>query len=99
MLTRRSFLKLAGAAPLSSALELAQGAQRGKIPVGLELYSLRDEEEKDRMATLRAVADMGYEGVEFWGPYFDWTTDYAKEVRKRLDSLGLRCFSTHTRRP
>ena len=98
--TRRSFLKLAGAAPFSSAVAgFAQGGQTGRIPVGLEMYSLRDEEEKDRMATLKAVADMGYEGVEFWGPYFEWTDDYAKEVRKRLDSLGLRCFSTHTRRP
>lgn len=99
-LNRRSFLKLAGASPLAVALGgRTRAAQRARIPVGLGLYSLRDEEQKDRMATLQAVADMGYEGVEFWGPYFEWTTDYAKQVRQRLDSLGLQCFSTHTRRP
>jgi sugar phosphate isomerase/epimerase len=99
-LNRRSFLKLAGAAPLAAALgDRSRSGQRVSIPVGLGMYSLRDDEQKDRMATLQAVADMGYEGVEFWGPYFEWTTDYAKQVRHRLDSLGLRCFSTHTRRP
>ena len=49
------------------------------------------------MATLRAVAKMGYEGVEFWGPYFDWTPAYAKEVKALLDELGIVCYSTHTR--
>jgi sugar phosphate isomerase/epimerase len=33
--------------------------------------------------------------VEFFSPYFDWTTDYAKEVRKKIDGLGVRCYSTH----
>jgi sugar phosphate isomerase/epimerase len=50
------------------------------------------------MAALQAVAAMGYQGVEFYGVYFDWTIEYAKQVRSRLDALGLRCFSTHTRR-
>jgi len=47
------------------------------------------------MGTVRAVAKMGYEGVEFFSPYFAWTPDYAKEVRKLLDDLGIRCYSTH----
>jgi sugar phosphate isomerase/epimerase len=38
---------------------------------------------------------MGYPGVEFYGPYFDWTPAYAKDVRKLLDDLGIRCYSTH----
>jgi sugar phosphate isomerase/epimerase len=33
--------------------------------------------------------------VEFYSPYYDWTPDYAKEVRKLLDDLGIRCLSTH----
>ena len=61
------------------------------------MYTLKDEEQKDRLATLRAVAKMGYEGVEFWGPYVEWTPAYAKEVRKQLDDLGLACYSAHTR--
>jgi sugar phosphate isomerase/epimerase len=89
-ITRRSFLALASAAPL------ALGAQRRKrIPVGIELYSVRDELAKDLMGTVRAVAKMGYEVVEFFSPYYQWTPEYAKEVRKLLDDLGIRCPSTH----
>jgi sugar phosphate isomerase/epimerase len=90
-ISRRSFLALLGAAPLT----LAKPA-RQKIPVGLELYSVRDELGKDLMGTVRAVAKMGYEVVEFYSPYFDWTPDYAKEVRKLLNDLGIRCRSTHS---
>ena len=65
------------------------------IPVGLELYSVREELKRDPQATVRAVAGMGYQGVEFYAPYFDWTESQAKETRKLLDDLGIRCFSTH----
>jgi sugar phosphate isomerase/epimerase len=72
------------------------GGAKGKhIPVGLELYSVRDELAKDLMATVTAVAKMGYEVVEFYAPYLAWTPAYAKEVRKHLDDLGIRCLSTH----
>jgi sugar phosphate isomerase/epimerase len=47
------------------------------------------------MGTVRAVAKMGYEVVEFFSPYYNWTPEYAKEVRKLLDDLGIRCNSTH----
>jgi sugar phosphate isomerase/epimerase len=70
-------------------------ARSKKVPAGLELYSVRDELKKDLMGTVRGVAKMGYQGVEFFAPYFDWTPDYAKEVRKLLDDLGIRCYSTH----
>ena len=89
-ISRRSFLALASAAPLMSAV------MKGKrVPVGLELYSVRDQLKEDLPSTLREVAKMGYEGVEFFAPYFDWTLDYAKEVKRLLDDLHLRCFSTH----
>lgn len=89
-ISRRSFLSATAAVPLAFA---AQGRKR--IPIGLELYSVRQDLAKDLPATVRAVAKMGYEGVEFFAPYFQWTPDYAKEVRKLLDELGIRCFSTH----
>lgn len=69
-----------------------------KLPVGLELYSVRDELQKDLMGTVRAVAKMGYQVVEFYSPYQGWTTDYAKEVRKLLDELNIKCLSTHNGR-
>jgi sugar phosphate isomerase/epimerase len=89
-ISRRSFLAVVAAAPF------AFSAQRRKhIPVGLELFSVRDELAKDLMGTVRAVAKMGYEVVEFFSPYYQWTPDYAKEVRKLLDDLNIKCPSTH----
>jgi sugar phosphate isomerase/epimerase len=66
-----------------------------KIPIGLELYSVRTELARDLPGTLRAVAGAGYEAVEFYAPYFSWQIPYAKEVRGLMDDLGLRCHSTH----
>src|SRR5688572_21887315 len=90
-LTRRTFLAMAGALPLAATA----GAQAKKVPVGLELYSVRNELMKDLPGTVTAVAKMGYQVVEFYSPYFDWTADQAKEVRKLLDDLGIKCLSTH----
>lgn len=87
--SRRSFLALAGATPFANA------APPKRVPIGLELYSVRDELKQDLFGTVRAVGKMGYEGVEFFSPYFDWTPDYARQVRKLLDDLSIRCYSTH----
>jgi sugar phosphate isomerase/epimerase len=88
--SRRSFLALAGSASIALALPKAK-----RLPIGIELYAVRDELQKDLMGTVRAVAKMGYEVVEFYSPYTQWTTEYAKEVRKLLDELKIRCLSTH----
>ena len=58
--SRRSFLGFMAAAPLAAAfpsLSLAAGSK--KIPVGLELYSVRNQLQKDLMGTVRGVAEMG----------------------------------------
>jgi sugar phosphate isomerase/epimerase len=89
-LSRRSFLSFFAATPLLASL-----AGKKHIPVGLELYSVRDELKKDLMGTVQGVAKLGYECVEFYAPYYEWTLDYAKQVRKQLDTLGLHCYSTH----
>jgi sugar phosphate isomerase/epimerase len=88
MTTRRSFLAAAAAAP-----QILNAAS--KVPVGLELYSVREEFKKDPHGTVKAVAKMGYPGVEFYGPYYEWTVAEAKEMRALLDDLNLRCYSTH----
>jgi sugar phosphate isomerase/epimerase len=93
--SRRSFLASAVAAvPYVSFAGRNQAASE-HIPVGLELYSVRDELKKDRSATVDAVAKMGYECVEFFAPYYDWSIDDTKQVRKQLDDLGVKCYSTH----
>ena len=62
-----------------------------KIPIALQLYSVRQDCEKDLPGVLKAVRDMGYEGVEFAGFY----NRSAEELRKMLDDLGLKCAGTH----
>ncbi|MFN9740630.1 MAG: sugar phosphate isomerase/epimerase family protein [Acidobacteriota bacterium] len=90
-ITRRSFLGMAALAPLA----FAALPKSRRVPVGIELYSVRDQMDKDLFATVRAVAQMGYEVVEFYGPYYNWTPEYAKQVRRLIDDLGIRCHSTH----
>jgi sugar phosphate isomerase/epimerase len=90
-ISRRTFLTLAGMVPLVGR----PAAATSKVPVGLELYSVRDALMKDLMGTVRAVAKMGYEVVEFYSPYYSWTPQTASDVRKLLDDLGIRCLSTH----
>jgi len=91
-LSRRSFLSLIAVAPLGVATAAAAWEP---IPIGLELYSVRDALQKDLSGTVRAVAKMGYECVEFFAPYYQWTPDDAKQVRRELDDLGIHCYSTH----
>jgi sugar phosphate isomerase/epimerase len=61
------------------------------IPIALQLYSIRNECAEDLPGTLRAVADMGYDGVEFAG-YHGFE---ASELRGLLDDRGLRVAGTH----
>ena len=91
-LSRRSFLSLTASA--SVALAMPTYAAK-KLPIGIELFAVRDELQKDLMGTLRAVAKIGYEVVEFFSPYTQWTPDYAKDVRKLMDELKIKCLSTH----
>jgi sugar phosphate isomerase/epimerase len=102
--SRRSFLTISGtiaaavAAQVSaSAAEPAtpEAAGEKKHPIGLELYSVRGELARDLPNTLKTVAKLGYEVVEFYSPYFKWTPAYTKDVRAQMDDLGLRCYSTH----
>jgi len=61
------------------------------IPVALQMYSLRNESEKDFTGTLEKVAKLGYAGVEFAG----YGGMKATELKKVLDQLGLRAASSH----
>jgi sugar phosphate isomerase/epimerase len=90
-ITRRSFVALSATLPFALR---AHGA-KSSVPIGLELYSVRDALNKDAEGTVRAVAQLGYQCVEFYGPYYAWTNDEAKSMRKLMDGLGIRCYSTH----
>lgn len=95
-LTRRDALKLSASAIAAGTLGLsatnALADKKKKIPIGLQLYSVRAEMAKDVPGTIAAVAKMGYQGVEFAG-YYDWK---AADLRKLLDDNGVVCCGTHT---
>ena len=89
-ISRRKVLGAFAAAPF-----VVSAANGKRVPIGLELYSVRNQLKDNLTDTLQAVAKMGYECVEFFAPYHEWTPDYAKQVRKQLDDLKVRCYSTH----
>ena len=62
-----------------------------KFNVGLQLYSVRDDMAADFEGTLKKVAEMGYEYVEFAG-FFGKS---AKEIKEILAKYGLKCISVH----
>ncbi|MBO5454543.1 MAG: sugar phosphate isomerase/epimerase [Clostridia bacterium] len=62
-----------------------------KFKVGLQLYSVRWQMEEDMEATLKAVAEMGYDCVEFAG-YYDKSPEYIESL---LEKYGLKCYSVH----
>ncbi len=63
-----------------------------KLPVGCELYSVRFALAEDMPGTVKAVADMGYDGVEFFGQ----PQHSAKAYRQALDDAGTICCGWHT---
>jgi sugar phosphate isomerase/epimerase len=63
-----------------------------KLPVGVQLYSVRDVAPKDLPGTLAKIKSFGYDGVEFAGYY----GKSASELRQLLDANGLKCCGTHT---
>lgn len=93
-LSRRQFvaraaLSLAG---IGLGANLTRAASAGKIPLGLQLYSIREQCKKDLPGTLAAVAKIGYRGVEFAG----YHGRSAKELKAMLEGNGLVACGTHT---
>ena len=62
-----------------------------KFNVGIQLYGVRNSMKEDFEGTIKAIAEMGYEYVEFAG-YYDKSADEIKEI---LDKYNLKCISVH----
>lgn len=62
-----------------------------RIPLALQLYSVRNDAAADLPGVLAAVKKMGYEGVEFAGFY----GHDAETVKKLLDDNGLVMAGAH----
>ena len=93
---RREFIQLAALGAAGASLGLSGCATSGmckkKIPLSVQLYSVRNECKADFPGTIETVAKIGYRGVEFAGY---WGRS-AKEVRKMLDDNGIVASGTHT---
>jgi len=90
-ISRRTFMKTSGAVAAVACMNEGLAASPLRLPVGLQLYSVRDLLPKDFDGTLRMVRAAGYTEVEAAG-YYDRT---AIEFRGAVDKAGLRCISTH----
>ena len=88
-LDRREFLGTVGSAAAVMALGDLHLKKVG--PIGLQLYTVRDEMKKDFFGTLAKVARIGYKEVEFAG-YFG---NDANAVRATLKMNGLTSPSAH----
>jgi sugar phosphate isomerase/epimerase len=93
-ISRRSFLKMAsasaGCAALWNNLPRLMADPLG-LPLGLQLYSVRDILPKDYEGTLKKLSAIGYREVEAAG-FFDHTP---AQVKLAMDQAGLRCVSAH----
>ncbi len=62
-----------------------------RIPVAVQMWSVREDAKQDLAGTLKALAEMGYEGVEFAG-YYDHS---AEDIKALLDQFGLKAAGAH----
>lgn len=90
--SRRAFVATASSLSLASPRMVAEAAEpRAKIPVGVQLWTLRRELAEDLPGTLRQVAEIGYDGVELW--FQKWPEP--RFLAKVLADCGLAIASAH----
>jgi sugar phosphate isomerase/epimerase len=61
------------------------------IPIAVQMYTLRAESEQDFAGTLKKVAELGFDGVEFAG----YGGLPVQEVKVLIDELGLQAVACH----
>lgn len=91
--TRREFLAGSAAAAVAAAMVTTRTMMASPfgLPLGLQLYSVRELLPTDYEGTLKQVAAIGYREVEAAG-FYKQTAD---EVKKDMQGAGLRCVSAH----
>jgi sugar phosphate isomerase/epimerase len=92
--TRRNFIQSATAAAVYSSSLLRCDrlmASPFGLPIGLQLYSVREMMAKDYEGTLKQIGALGYQEVETAG-YFDHSPE---QVKSAMSAAGLKCVSAH----
>ena len=101
--SRREFLAgaVAAMAAFAAPAEAKTPARRKRIPVSLELFSLRTEAANDLPGTLASIRKMGYDGIELVcekGGLISnqtlWNRPFA-DVAAMVKDHGLQVFSAH----
>jgi sugar phosphate isomerase/epimerase len=93
MLSRRSFLVSAGAGMAAGAMmgRAAFASHHERIPIGIQLYTVRSEAEKDLEGTLKKLYAAGFREIEFAGYY----GRNAADLGKLMQGMGFSLVSTH----
>jgi sugar phosphate isomerase/epimerase len=108
-ITRRSFFKkstLAAASafvlPLSNGSEVLPEPARNKMPLGFQVWTLREQLVKDFPGTMKMMAGLGYKSVEMCSPPGYESSGFgplmklkAGEMKKIINDAGLQFESTH----
>jgi sugar phosphate isomerase/epimerase len=94
MINRRSFLLSAGAGMAAGTLgsSIVFASHHAKIALGIQLWTVKSEAEKDLEGTLRKVYAAGFREIEFAGYYGKAPTDLAKLMR----DMGFSLVATHS---
>lgn len=91
--SRRDFLKMTGGAfAAAGAFGFRSSMIDSKIPIATQMWVVRKEAQTDLPGVLGALAEMGYQGVEFADDYFGHSV---ADVRRMLDANGLRVAGNH----
>jgi sugar phosphate isomerase/epimerase len=93
-ISRRTFLQTASASAACAALWNSAPwlmANALGLPLGVQLYSVRDLLPKDYEGMLKQLGAIGYREVEAAG-FFDHTP---AQVKQAMDHAGLQCVSAH----
>ncbi|MEO6924466.1 MAG: sugar phosphate isomerase/epimerase [Bryocella sp.] len=92
--SRRSFVQLASAVAVSAGAPslLGEFPANKHIPLGVQLYTVRNELKDNLPGTLAAIKKIGYDMVE---PYSGMYTRPAKELRAVIADAGLAVLSAH----
>jgi len=106
-LSRREFLGKSaiglGSAILAAQIPLPVGAEShvnvARMPVGFQVWTVRENLQKDFAGTLKRMASLGFETVEMCSPpgydFKSLLNITAKEMKKTMNDAGLTCPSCH----